>query len=56
MMTLAAATALLGSSSAGLIGPWVYERFQVSGLSLISTSVIVVSLVLLRLFVRERAE
>ena len=54
MMTLAAATALLGSSSAGLIGPWVYEQFQVSGLSLISVSVMVVSLVLLRIFVLDR--
>ncbi|MCB9009782.1 MAG: MFS transporter [Ardenticatenaceae bacterium] len=56
MMTLAAATALLGSSSAGLIGPWVYDQVGVLGLSLISAVVMVISLVLTRLFVRNRAE
>lgn len=56
MMTLAAAAALLGSSMAGLIGPWVYDRFQVVGLGLISASIIGASIVLLRFFVRERAE
>lgn len=55
MMTLAAAAALLGSSTAGFIGPWVYDRFQVLGLSLISASIIGASIVLLRFFVRERA-
>lgn len=56
MMTLAAAAALLGSSTAGLIGPWVYDRFQVLGLSLISASIIGVSIILLHFFVRDRAE
>jgi predicted MFS family arabinose efflux permease len=56
IMTLAAAAALLGSSTAGLIGPWVYDQFQVVGLSLISASIMGVSIVLLRFFVRNRAE
>ena len=56
MMTLAAAAALLGSSTAGFIGPWVYETYQVAGLSLISTSITGLSLVLLFFFVRDRAE
>lgn len=56
MMTLAAAAALLGSSTAGLIGPWVYDQFQVPGLSLISASIMAIGLLLLWLFVRERAE
>ena len=55
MMTMAAAAALLGSSMAGFIGPWVYETFQVPGLSLISTSVMLFSLLLLYYFVRDRA-
>jgi predicted MFS family arabinose efflux permease len=56
MMTLAAAAALLGSSTAGFIGPWVYDQFQVLGLSLISASVMGLSVILLRFFVRNRAE
>lgn len=56
MMTLAAAAALLGSSLAGFTGPWVYETYRVSGLSLISASIMGLSLVLLFFFVRERAE
>lgn len=56
MMTLAAAAALLGSSIAGFIGPWVYDQFQVSGLSLISASIMGLSIILLRFFVRNRAE
>ncbi|VAW34998.1 hypothetical protein MNBD_CHLOROFLEXI01-729 [hydrothermal vent metagenome] len=55
MMTLAAAAALLGSTAAGFIGPWMYETYGVSGLSLVSVSVMLMSLLLL-LFVRERAE
>lgn len=56
MMTLAAAAALLGSSTAGLIGPWVYDRFRVLGLSLISAGIVAVSVALLHFFVRDRAE
>lgn len=56
IMTLAAATALLGSSLAGLFGPWVYDHFQVVGLSVISTIVMGVCLIGLRIFVRERGE
>lgn len=56
MMTLAAAAALLGSSLAGFTGPWVYETYQVAGLSLISASVMALSLGLLFFFVRDRAE
>ena len=55
MMTLAAAAALLGSSIAGFIGPWVYENYQVTGLSLISTGIMIGSLLLLLFFVQERA-
>ncbi|MCA9954382.1 MAG: MFS transporter [Anaerolineales bacterium] len=55
MMTLAAAAALLGSSVAGFIGPWVYENYQVTGLSLISTGIMIGSLLLLLFFVQERA-
>ncbi|WP_420631159.1 MFS transporter [Candidatus Leptofilum sp.] len=56
MMTLAAAAALLGSSTAGLFGPWVYDHYQVMGLSLISATIMAFCLVLLRLFVRERGD
>lgn len=56
MMTLAAAAALLGSSAAGLIGPWVYDQFQVPGLSLVSVGIVAICLTLLLLFVREKAE
>lgn len=56
IMTLAAAAALLGSSMAGFIGPWVYETYRVAGLSLISTGIMGFSLVLLFFFVRDRAE
>jgi predicted MFS family arabinose efflux permease len=56
MMTLAAAAALLGSSIAGFIGPWVYEQFQVLGLGLISASIMGLGIILLHFFVRERAE
>ncbi|WP_420644024.1 MFS transporter [Candidatus Leptofilum sp.] len=56
MMTLAAAAALLGSSAAGLFGPWVYDQYQVGGLSLLSAVVMALCLVLLRGFVRERGE
>ena len=53
IMTLSAAAALLGSSTAGLIGPWVYERFGVLGLSVVSTGIVAFCLLLL-FFVRER--
>lgn len=56
MMTMAAATALLGSSAAGFISPWIYELYAVPGLSLISVGVMLFSLLLLWLFVLERAE
>lgn len=55
MMTLAAAAALLGSTIAGFIGPWVYEQYKVPGLGLVSAAIMVMSLVLLRFFVRDRA-
>lgn len=54
MMTLAAAAALLGSSAAGLVGPWVYDQFQATGLSLVSTAIAAVCLLLIVLFVREK--
>lgn len=48
MMTLAGwRPRCSGSSTAGFIGPWVYETYQVAGLSLISTSITGLSLVLL---------
>lgn len=56
MMTLAAAAALLGSSTAGFTGPWVYETYGVPGLSLISATIMGLTLVLLFFFVRDRAE
>ena len=56
MMTMAAAAALLGSTAAGLFGPWVYETYDVLGLSLISVTVMLLSLLLLWEFVQERAE
>lgn len=56
MMTLAAAAALLGSSTAGLFSPWVYDQFQVLGLSVISAVVMGVCLIVMRVFVRERGE
>ena len=56
MMTMAAAAALLGSSAAGFIGPWIYEMYAVLGLSLVSVSVMLFSLLLLWLFVLERAK
>ena len=55
IMTMAAAAALLGSSVAGLVGPWVYETYRVFGLSLISASVMLFSLLLLIVVVKERA-
>ena len=56
MMTMAAAAALLGSSTAGFIGPWVYEQFAVPGLALISATIMALSLLLLYFWVRDRAE
>ena len=56
IMTMAAAAALTGSSLAGLIGPWVYETYAVPGLALVSSGVMLVSLLFLWQFVRERAE
>lgn len=55
MMTLAAATTLLGSSAAGLLYPWVYDTFQVPGLSVVSASIVAVCLLAILLFVREKA-
>ena len=54
MMTMAAAAALLGSSVAGFIGPWVYEQFGVIGLSIISVSVMTVGLLLLVFIIQDR--
>jgi predicted MFS family arabinose efflux permease len=56
LMTLAAATALLGATLASFIGPWVYETYDLLGLSIISVSVMLFSYLLVWRFVRNRAE
>jgi predicted MFS family arabinose efflux permease len=56
IMTMAAAAVLLGSTLAGLIGPGVYEQFGVLGLAVVSAGIMVLSLLVLYLWVQERAE
>jgi predicted MFS family arabinose efflux permease len=55
IMTMAAAAVLLGSTLAGLFGPWVYDQFGVLGLAVASAGVMAVSLLLLHFWVQDRA-
>ncbi len=54
VMALAAAFVLVGGTIANLTGPWLYEQFGVQGLSWSAGGAMVVALVFLFAFVRER--
>jgi predicted MFS family arabinose efflux permease len=55
VMTLGAAVILLTSTFATMLGPWLYTRAGVPGLSIVSTIFCALALAVVLLFVRERS-
>jgi predicted MFS family arabinose efflux permease len=53
VLTLATSAGLLGSTAAGFVGPWLYERSGITAVAVLSAATLAAAAVLVAAFVRE---